>query len=497
VSEGEELQTEAEVAAGWQLVRSPEAGARVIQGGILRGAGYGIGVALTAAASVFLLRYLGVVEFGKYITVTSLIAVVSGVTDAGLTAVANRELATRRLERDRRALMRNLVGLRLILTPLGVVLATLFAAAVGYSHAMVVGTALAGIGLVLISTQITLILPLSADLRIGTVTASELLRQVVLVVGIVVLVIVQASLVAFFAVQIVVGALALAATPFLLRGPAQWRPAFERREWRWLLREALPIGAGLAMNVIYFRALIIMMSLLSSDRETGLFGTSFRVFEILFGLAGIVIPIAMPILAAAAEGDRERLRYGIQRITEVAALAASGFALVLAVAAEPILVLLGGSEYRDAAPVLQVQALALVPVFLGQGWQLGLIALRRQSALLIANLAAFVAVIALGLGLIPSHDAIGAAVAAVIAETVLAGTLLAILVRSARDIAPRFGFAARLAGALVPAVAIALLPVGPAAVRAALAAIVFVAASWLTGAIPEELRAPLARRLSS
>lgn len=487
---------EEEATPGWHLVRSPDAGAKAIHGGIIRGTGYAAGVALTAAASVLLLRYLGVVEFGRYVTVMSLIAVVSGITDAGLTAVANRELATRRLESERWALMQNLVGLRLILTPVGVLLATLFALAVGYSDTLVLGTLLAGLGLVLVSAQTTLILPLSVDLRLAAVTASELLRQIVLVIGIVVLVLVSAELVAFFAIQIVVGVVVLAATPFLLRGRVTWRPAFQRSEWRWLLREALPIGAGLAMNIIYFRSLIIMMSLISTDRETGLFGTSFRIFEILFGMAGIVIPVAMPILAAAAEEDRERLRYVLQRVAEVGALVAAGCALVLAVAAEPILVVLGGEEYRDAAPVLRIQAIALVPVFLGQGWQLGLIAVRRQSALLVANAAAFVVVLALGLALIPPYEAVGAAVAAVVAETVLAAALLLILIRVGRDLRPGFGFVPRLSVAVALGVAVALIPIGPLFVRAVAAGIVFFGAAWLAGAVPEELKTLLRRKVS-
>jgi O-antigen/teichoic acid export membrane protein len=497
VSEAGEQPPEPEAAAGWHLVRSPEAGAKAIHGGLIRGSGYAAGVALTAAASVLLLRYLGVVEFGRYVTVMSLIAVVSGIADAGLTAVANRELATRRLESERSALMQNLVGLRLLLTPIGVLLATLFAVAVGYSNTLVLGTILAGLGLVLTAAQTTLILPLSVDLRIAAVTASELLRQIVLVVGIVVLVVVGAALVAFFAIQIVVGVVALAATPFLLRGRITWRPAFQRAEWRWLLREALPIGAGLAMNVIYFRTLIIMMSLISTDRETGLFGTSFRVFEILFGMAGIVIPVAMPILAAAAEEDRERLRYVLQRVTEVGALVSAGCALVLAIAAEPLLVILGGEEYRAAAPVLRIQALALVPVFLGQGWQLGLIAVRRQSALLIANATAFVVVFVVGLSLIPPYEAVGAAVAAVVAEAVLAAALLVILMRAGRDLRPEFGFVPRLSIAVALGVAVALIPVGPVLLRAVAAGVVFIGVAWLTDAVPDELKVVLRRRFSS
>ena len=73
-------------------------------------------VVLTAIASVFLLRYLGVVEFGRYVTVLSLIAIVSGVTDAGLTAVGARDLALRPMGEPRERLLANLLGLRLVLT---------------------------------------------------------------------------------------------------------------------------------------------------------------------------------------------------------------------------------------------------------------------------------------------------------------------------------------------------------------------------------------------
>ena len=71
------MQTDAD-----DILRSPEAGQRVIRGGTIRGLGYGLGVGLTAIASVFLLRYLGVDDFGRYVTVLSLMAIVSGITDA-------------------------------------------------------------------------------------------------------------------------------------------------------------------------------------------------------------------------------------------------------------------------------------------------------------------------------------------------------------------------------------------------------------------------------
>jgi O-antigen/teichoic acid export membrane protein len=467
------------------LLRTPAAGRLVIRGAAVRGMGYGVGVLLVAAASVFLLRYLGVADFGRFATIMSLIAIVSGVTDAGLTAVGARDLPLRaRAEQPR--LLANLLGLRLLLTPLGVLGAAAFAIVAGYDDELVLGTLLAGAGLVLINAQATMMLPLQVDLRIGRLTAAEVLRQALTVAGIVVLVAAGASLLPFFAVPIIVGLGVLAASPLLIGPYLVFRPALDRGEWRILVREALPLAASLVMSVIYFRVLIILVSLLSTAHETGLYATSFRVFEILFGLPTLVLTVALPVLAVAHD-DRARLRYVLQRMTEVGAIAAVFLAILIVIVARPIIELLGGSEYADAAPILSIQAFALVAVFLGQVWQLGLISIRRQSALVLANGVALALVLALGLALIPVYDAIGAAVAAVVAEVALAATLFVLIAREDSSLRPDLAFVWKpaLAGGLMAACL--LVPDTPVALTALLGTAVYALAIWLTRALPGEV----------
>jgi O-antigen/teichoic acid export membrane protein len=470
---------------GGDVLRTPETGRLVIRGAAVRGLGYGVGVLLVAAASVFLLRYLGVSDFGRFATIMSLIAIVSGVTDAGLTAVGARDLPLRPRGAQPR-LLANLLGLRLLLTPLGVAGATAFAVVAGYEDELVLGTVLAGAGLVLINAQATMMLPLQVDLRIGRLTAAEVLRQALTVAGIVVLVAAGASLLPFFAVTIIVGLGVLAASPFLIGPSLVFRPVLDRGEWRTLLREALPLAASLVMSVVYFRVLIILVSLISTARETGLYATSFRVFEILFGLPTLVLTVALPVLAVAHD-DRARLRYVLQRMTEVGAVAAVFLALLIVIVARPMIELLGGSEYEDAAPILRIQAFALVAVFLGQVWQLGLISIRRQSALVLANGVALVLVLALGVPLVAAYDATGAAIAAVVAEAALAAALFVLLARADAALRPRLEFLWKpaLAGTLM--VAWLLVPGLPVAVTALLGIAVFALAIWLTRALPAEV----------
>jgi O-antigen/teichoic acid export membrane protein len=473
------------------VLRTSHAGAKVIRGGTLRGSGYVAGIAFGTATSILLLRYLGPEAFGRFATVGALVAIAGGVTDAGLSAVGAREISLLPPGAERERLLRTLVTLRVLLTTVGVAGATVFALLVGYDSTLVWGTVIAGIGVVLANTQMAMMMPLSVELRLGMLTALELVRHALTLVGVTLLVAVGASLIAFFGVQVAVGLVLLVATPLVVGWTTRFWAATDRESASFLLRESLPLGLAIAMSVIYMRVLVVLMSLLADETETGLFATSFRVFEVLFGLPLLVLSVALPVLAVAAREDEERLRYSLQRLTEVGLLLAVGLVLLIVVLAEPMLVLIGGEEYRDAAPVLKIQALALVPVFLGQAWQLGLISVRRHAALTLANGTALMLVVVIGIVLIPGEGAVGAAVAAVVSEVVLAALLLAFLLRTGQ-VPLRLGLTPRIAAAG----AIACIPLAlglSAGTTALLVGAAYVAVSTALRSVPVELLAAFTR----
>jgi O-antigen/teichoic acid export membrane protein len=480
------------VTAGGQtdVLRTGEAGGRVIRGGALRGAGYAAGILFGAGTSVLLLRHLGVEDFGRYGIVVALLGIVSAVTDAGLTAVGSRELAILPAA-ERPALLRNLVALRIVLTLAGVVVATAFAVVAGYPRVVVAGTAVAGLGILLLNTQSTLMMPLSIELRFASITLVETLRHALTLVGVAALVAAGASLLPFFAVQIAVGAAVLALTPFLVAGVRGLRPSLDRATAVGLLRESLPLAAALAMNVVYLRLLVILVSKQADDTETGLFATSFRIFEILLGIPTLVLAVALPLLAVAGAEDRPRLRYAVQRLTETALAASLLLVLVTVVLAGPAIRMIDGS-FADAAPILRLQAFALVGLFLGQVWTLALISLRRQRDVAVANAIALAVVIVLGIVLVQAFDGIGGAATAVATESLLALLLLGFLLRAGRDVAPSPGFVWRPLLAAGAGAAVTLLPLSPW-LLAPLAVAVFVAVALAVGAIPAEILPALRR----
>src|SRR4051794_34029406 len=124
------------------------------------------GIALSLASAPLLVRHLGIAEFGRYITVASLMNLVAGVTEGGVNAIALREYAT--LKQHRRAdVMRSLLGVRLALSTGGVAVGMAFALAAGYDSPLVVGAIGAGVGVVLQAFQTLLTVPLQTELRFG------------------------------------------------------------------------------------------------------------------------------------------------------------------------------------------------------------------------------------------------------------------------------------------------------------------------------------------
>ena len=474
-------------------MHGPDVGPSVVRGTVWRVAAYGVGLLLTAAASILLLRYLGVADFGRYATVMAIVAIVGGVSDAGLAIVGTKELARRAAGPRRIELLGHLVGMRMVLTPIGVTLGVGFAALAGYENELVVGTALAGAGLVVVNTQATLMGLLPVELRNLRLAVADTVRNLITTVVIALLVVAGASLLAFFAGQIVVGVLLLAVTPLIVRREWMSGPRFALGIWRNVLGKALAVAVAYALGLVYFRLLLIILSLVSTDREIGLFGTSLRIYELLVGIPLLVLGVALPALSAAAT-QPERFRYQLQRVSEGALLLATFTAAGTGLAAEPIVTLLGGEEYRDAAAVLQVHIAGFVSMFLANVCATTLIAIDGQRTLIVLNAFALAFLLLIGAVLVPAHDAMGAAIAAAIGETFLALISVVALARRGHRAVPPTRWILRLALAAALGIGTGLLVPLPQLAAAVVGTLIFVVTVLGLRLAPPELADSLTPR---
>ena len=462
-------------------LNAPDAGARAVRGGSLRVLGYGIGALCALLTAPFVIRYLGVEEFGSYVAALALISIVALVSDAGLTLVGLREYAVRD-EAGRARLLDSLMALRLAVVCAGVAVAVGFAAISGYAPALIAGTALAGAGLLLIVVEQTCSVALSSQLRFGAVTLLEVGRAALTAAGLLALVALGAGVTALMAISIPVGVVIALLARHLLRGHGI-RPRFDRAEWAYLIREAIPVAIASSIGSLFYRSAIVVMSITATSAQTSYFGASYRILEALIVIPGLLCATAFPIIARAADEDEDRTAFALQALADVGLVLGAVAGLTLALAARPVVLLLAGEDFEPAIPVLQIQAAALPATFLVAVWATGLWAVRGQRRLAIANCLGVA--IAVTLSVIASVTAGAQAVAAamLVAEWLLAALYLAALVRERPGLRP----SARVVPKVVLAAALGctafLLPI-PDLARAACGAVAYALAILLLRAMP-------------
>jgi O-antigen/teichoic acid export membrane protein len=478
------------------LLDTPEAGAAAIRGGALRLAGYGGGVAFALASIPLLVRHLGVVDFGRYTLVVSIIAMVQGFTEGGLQAIGVREYSVlSATERDQ--MMRRLLALRVLATLTGIGLAIAFCVIAGYDSTIILGTLVAGLGLLFLVLFNLLSVPLAASLRWGWVTAADLARQGLATVLIILLVIAGAGIVPLLAVQIPAGLLAVGMTLVLVRRMTPLTPTFDPAAWWSLLRDTLPYAVAIAVSALYFRITIVILSLVSTEKATGYFATSYRIIEVLIGIPLLVVAAVFPVLSRAARDDAERLRYASQRTLDLMLVLGVWISIAVAVAAPFIIEVIAGHDFEPSGTTLRIQAITVCCTFVSVTCGFILLSLRRHRAILVGNIVPLAFGVTLTLILAGPHGANGAAIATVVGEAGLAIAMLSLAIGKGPGRVPlslRAFPQVALAAGLATLVSVLLLPHVHELAVAVVATLVYFGVLYPLGLIPSELRDAIAAR---
>jgi O-antigen/teichoic acid export membrane protein len=472
------------------ILDTTDAGPAVIRGSLLRIGGYGLGTLATVTSSAVVIRHLGLIDTGHFTTVTALVTIIATISDLGLTGIAVREYASGPRP-EGRLFLRNLLGIRITMALSGLALAVLFGLLVGYPDVMVIGTSVAGAGMLVFVVQDACTVPLQVGLRFGWVAGLQLAVQVGVAIEALLLALAGAGLLPFFALQLPVVVPALVVTAVVGGRDSRLLPKMDTRGWRRMVSRILPYSAAVVLSVLYFQIAQIMVSVLSSSAQTGYFGVSFRVLAAFTTVPPLLVSTSLPLLARAARDDKERFSYASRRLAETMMIAGCGVALGLFLGAGFAIRVIAGPGFGPSIEVLRILAFALLGTFVISARGYALLSLDRLRAILLSNAITLTVVVAAGAPLIGAYGAKGAAIAMVAGELTLALCCEWALshTRPELRLGPGFVLRAGAATLLAGGVAVAL-DVSPLA-SALLGLAIYIAALLAFGIIPAEIRQAL------
>ena len=198
-----------------------------------------------------------------------------------------------------------------------------------------------------------------------------------------------------------------------------------------LWTEATTLGLVLFLNQFYFRIDTVMLGVLASESEVGLYSVAFNLMEGTFFIPTIVMAAIFPGLSQAKQ-------FPVYFRKGAILLTLSGIAGGVAVffLADSIIRLFFAQEFQHSAAILHILSLAIPLVFLGYLMTQSLVALDHNRIYLVITSGGVLINVLLNLWLIPEHGASGAAVATVITEALIPLSCFILILKHQLSAAP-------------------------------------------------------------
>lgn len=394
---------------------------RVARNSAIRAVGYATGAALFFLSVILIARYLGVEGFGHYSLIMAVAGVFQLVADMGVRNVLIRDLAV-----NPETLSERLgIARSLLLALSGVSVAGLSLVALALDLPLEVRQSMVLSGFAVMTTLSAL--GYSAVLRafermdediLGFVGHKALLLGLILVLprtggglrgvfGMTLLA--NSALYAYYRIRVT-----------RLHGPTRLSRDFPAA-WR-MLTDSLPLGVAELLRRITWQVDRMLLAALSGPVAVGLFSSAYKFIDAAKPFAqNLTLPL-FPLLSRQARESPATAFATYHRGLKVLYVLSWPVVAALVVLCRPLVVLLFGRPFAEAAPALAVLAPVAVLLLPASLATYTFTALGRQDAYTRCAGLALAVNLGLDLALIPGYGFMGAAIATLAAELTLFGT---------------------------------------------------------------------------
>ena len=181
-----------------------------------------------------------------------------------------------------------------------------------------------------------------------------------------------------------------------------------------LLKDGWPLLLSGVAVMLYMRIDMVMLEKMTGSHAVGIYAAATKVSEIWYVLPMAIASSVLPSLLRRRATDPASYLHSLRRFYFLLAWLALTIAIPLSLCADWVVLLLYGTDFRAAGPVLAIHLWASYAVFLGVGSSQYLLAENLQVYSLYRTLFGLATNVILNLALIPPFGVLGAAIATVV-----------------------------------------------------------------------------------
>ena len=259
------------------------------------------------------------------------------------------------------------------------------------------------------------------NLRMDKAVIAETISRVVLVVGIYLSIKLSWGLNGMLWATVISAAFNFIVAYFLAAKFYLLKPAFNFNFWKEVIKKSWPLAITIVLNLLYLKTDTLILSLIKTPGEVGLYGAAYRIIDVLttlpFMFAGIILPI---LTLAWFEERKEYFALVLQKSFDLMAIFSLPIIAGTLILAKPLIVLVAGNEFADSGLILKVLIFALVAIFLGCMFAHAVIAINKQREMIGFYLFVSLSAVILYLVFIPFFSYFGAAAITIYSELAIA-----------------------------------------------------------------------------
>lgn len=263
-----------------------------------------------------------------------------------------------------------------------------------------------------------------------------------------------------------------------------WDPQF----WLIALKRSWPIGVSIAFGLAYFKADTLILSLVRSQAEVGLYGAAYRVLEVLITVPFMYAGVLLPLLAKAyVKKDKDTLQKYISGSLDVMLLMAIPMVAGTWLLGTEVMRLIAGPDFVGSGEILRILVIAVAMIYLNTIFSHIVVAVNAQKKMLPVYAVVGLGTIALYFLLIPIYGVWAAAWLTVASEFVIGlGSLLVARRYLTITYRPKATLAA-LGATLVMTAVVIVTAAAPLAIRILLAASAYLGCVILFGGVSKDV----------
>jgi O-antigen/teichoic acid export membrane protein len=355
--------------------------ARVAYNTIIQIIGKIISTILGLIGLAFMTRYLHEAGFGQYTTIITFLSFFGIMADFGLTLVTSQMISQR--EADQEMLLNNLFSLRLVSAIIFLGLAPLIIIFFPYEPIIKIGVAITSLSFFFVALNQILVGWLQKNLTMTIVSAAEVVSRTILLIGIIITAYLNLGLLSIMMATVISSLVSFLMHYWFSRRFIKIKWQVNLKVWREIINKSWPLGITIFFNLIYLRADILILSLLKSQGDVGIYGATYKIIDVLTTLPFMFAGLILPILSLSwANRDTDQFNKILQKSLDVMFVLAVPLIIGAQLVAKPLMILVAGQNFSAAGQVLKILILAIGFIFTGCLLAHAVIALDKQRKII-------------------------------------------------------------------------------------------------------------------